>query len=73
MVSSMIAFTISLALFLSALMARFRPTSAWLMTKSMSFSSIPVSSTSSPSSESSLTEAPTAVLPIKSESNHGIH
>uniref|UniRef100_A0A182VCL9 Uncharacterized protein n=1 Tax=Anopheles merus TaxID=30066 RepID=A0A182VCL9_ANOME len=50
MVSSMIAFTMSFSLFLSARMAFARFTFAWDMTRSMSLSSMPVSSTSSSSS-----------------------
>ena len=43
----------SLSFSFSALMAFFRVTLAWVMTSSMSLSSIPVASTSSPSSSSS--------------------
>lgn len=53
MVSSMIALTMSLLLFLRALMALALDTLAWLMTSSMSLSSTPDWSISSSSSSSS--------------------
>ena len=53
MVNSMIAFTMSFALFFSALTALLRETLAWDMTNSMSLSSTPLASTSPSSSSSS--------------------
>ena len=54
MVSSIIAFTMSLLLFFRALTALDRDTLAWDMTSSMSLSSTPSSSTSSSSSSSGM-------------------
>jgi hypothetical protein len=49
----MMELTISLSFSFSALIALFRDTLAWVMTSSMSLSSMPSASTSSPSSSSS--------------------
>merc|ERR1719187_2830099 len=62
-VNSMIALTMSLALFLSALTALERETLAWDITSSMSLASTPDSSTS-PSSSSSSGMAAWPVVPV---------
>lgn len=65
--SAMIELTMSLSFSRSALMAFFRDTLAWVMTRSISLASKPFSSTSSPSSSSSssfLASAASTALPL---------